>query len=328
MADFTWLLNLAKFLHSCKLYRREDAREEDARGRRKLLRLSQVDLGIVADIQATGLTLDLGIAADQGMGQDDIVEVGKGADDGIFNNGVIDAGLFTDSHIGANDRVTDIATGSDAYRLNDNSILELVLRGDGPAELFEELGIGFQQGFLFPAIEPVLYFEGMEFRAVADHAFDGIGEVVFAVAGDLVTDIILQAVEKGAGLLDAVDPYQGHIGFGDLGLLHYPFDTVIVFQLGHPEITGVIHPFYPQQGAWVIQDFLYIVFADGIPQNDKYLVFPYDPPGKEYRMPDAMPFVLDDEMDGELGIFLFDKILDLFAEIADDENKLMDTGLH
>jgi hypothetical protein len=48
------------------------------------LRLAEVDLGIVADVEASGLALDLGIAADEGMGEDDIVQVGERAYDRIF----------------------------------------------------------------------------------------------------------------------------------------------------------------------------------------------------------------------------------------------------
>ena len=52
--------------------------------RRAGLRLPEVDLGIVADIEASGLALYLGIAADEGMGKDDIVQVGERAYDRIF----------------------------------------------------------------------------------------------------------------------------------------------------------------------------------------------------------------------------------------------------
>ena len=48
------------------------------------LRLSEVDLGVVADIEASGLALYLGVAADEGMGEDDIVQVGERAYDRIF----------------------------------------------------------------------------------------------------------------------------------------------------------------------------------------------------------------------------------------------------
>jgi hypothetical protein len=80
-----------------------------------------------------------------------------------------------------------------------------------PAEFLQQFGIGLQQGLLFTAIEPVLHFKRMEFDAAADHAFDGIGEVVLAITGDLVAYIGLQTVEKNAGLPDAVNADQGHI---------------------------------------------------------------------------------------------------------------------
>jgi hypothetical protein len=51
-------------------------------GRRS--RLTQVDFGIVTNVQAAGLSLYLGIAADQRMGKYDIVEIGEGADNGIL----------------------------------------------------------------------------------------------------------------------------------------------------------------------------------------------------------------------------------------------------
>ena len=47
-------------------------------------RLPKINLGIVTDIQAPRLALDLGITADEGMSEDDIVEVGERAYDGIF----------------------------------------------------------------------------------------------------------------------------------------------------------------------------------------------------------------------------------------------------
>src|SRR5690349_12041675 len=40
-------------------------------------RLTQIDLGVVADVEAAGFAFDLGVAANEGMGQHNVVEVGK-----------------------------------------------------------------------------------------------------------------------------------------------------------------------------------------------------------------------------------------------------------
>jgi len=205
---------------------------------------AQVDLGVVPDIEATGFALYLGVAADQGVGKDDIIEVGEAADDGIFQDGIIDPGLFPDGDIGTYDGVADIAARGDTDGLDDDGILELVLGRDGPAELLEQLGIGLEQRLLLTAVEPVLHFEGPELYVTADHAFDGVGEVVFPIAGDLVTDVGFQTIEKHLRFADAIDADQGHIGLGDLGLLHYPFDLALIGQFGYPEIAGIVDPFY------------------------------------------------------------------------------------
>src|ERR1700755_384944 len=130
------------------------------------------------------------------MSEDDIVEIGETADDGVLKNRVIDPGLFANGYIGTDYRVADITAGSDADRLDDDGVLELVLRGDSAAKLFQKLGIGFQQCFFFPAVEPVLHLEGPKLDTAADHAFDSIGEIVFPIAGDIITDVGFEAIEK------------------------------------------------------------------------------------------------------------------------------------
>lgn len=97
----------------------------------------EVDLCIIADIKAAGFPLDLGVTAYEGMGQDDIVKVGKGADNGIFEDRVVDPGLFADGHVGTHDGIADIAARGDAYRLDDDRIFELVFRSDSTAEFLQ-----------------------------------------------------------------------------------------------------------------------------------------------------------------------------------------------
>ena len=291
-------------------------------------RLPEIDLGIVADIEAPGFALYFGITAYQGMGEDDIVEVGKRPDDGIFEDGIVDAGLFADGNVWTDDGVADVAAGCDTDGLNDDGIFELVFRSDRPAELLEEFGIGFQEGFFFTAVEPILDLEGSKFYVAADHAFDGVGEVVFAITGDVVANIGFQAIEKNAGLADAVYADQSHIGFGDLGLLDYPFDAAVVFEFGHPEVAGVIHSFHAKQGMGLAEYVLYVVFADGVAQNNKDLIFPDDVPGQQYGVAYALTFVLIDEMSRQLRVFLFDEVLDLLTKIAYDKDELGDTGFH
>ena len=156
--------------------------------------------GIVTDVQAAGLPFYFGVAADEGMGKHNIVGVSKGAGNGVFDNRIIDAGLFADGDVGSYDGITDVAARSNADGLKDDGILELVLRGDGAAEFLEQFGIGLQQGLFFAAIEPILHLEGAKFYAAADHAFDGVGEVVLAIAGHVVADIGFQAIEKNIHL--------------------------------------------------------------------------------------------------------------------------------
>jgi hypothetical protein len=262
------------------------------------------------------------------MGEDDIVEVGEGAYDGVFQDGIINACLFADGHVWADDGVADVAAGCDADGLDDDGVFELVFRSDRPAELLKEFGIGFQQGLLFTTVEPVLHFEGAEFYVTADHAFDGVSEVVLAITGHVVANVGFQTIEKNTGLPNAVYADQGHIGLGDLGLLHYPFDAAIVFQFGDPEVAGVIHPFHAKQGVGLAEHVLYIIFADGVAQDNKDFVISNDMAGEQYGMADALSFVLIDEMGRQLRVFLFDEILDLLAKIAYDKNKLGDTGFH
>src|ERR1700722_18246044 len=69
--------------------RRVDARRAWGRAAIWVSRFPQIDLGIVADIEASGFAFYLGIAADQGMRQNDVIEVGKGADNGILYNGIV-----------------------------------------------------------------------------------------------------------------------------------------------------------------------------------------------------------------------------------------------
>ena len=262
------------------------------------------------------------------MGKDDIVEVGEGADNGVFDNGIIDAGFFADGHVGSDYGITDVAARSDADGLKDDGILELVLRGNGAAEFLEQFGIGLEKSLFFAAVEPILDFKGMEFDAAADHAFDGVGKVVFPVAGDLIADIGLQAIEQCIGLPDAVDADQGHIRLGYLGFFDDALDAAVVLQFGHPEIPGVVDPFYAQKGMGLIEHILYLVFADGVAEYDEDLVLPDDASGEENGMTDALAFVLVNKMNRQLGIFLPYEVLDLFSQVTYDKDKFVDSGFH
>src|SRR6185437_5117080 len=144
----------------------------------------------------------------------------------------------------------------------------------------------------------------------------------------MVPDIVFQTVEQNLRFLDTIDAYQGHVGFGDLRFLHHPFDAAVVFELRHAEIPGVVDSFYAQQGMRLAEDIFYIVFANSVAQYDKDLVVTDDLPGEQYGVADALPLVLIDEMRRELRIFLFDEVLDLFPEIAYDEDEFGDTGFH
>lgn len=288
----------------------------------------QIDLGIVADIQAAGFSFYFGVASNEGMGKYDVIEIGKGADDRVLYNGVVDPGLFSNGDVGADDGVTDVTAGGDTDGLDDNGVLELVIRSNGTAEFLQEFGIGFQECLFFAAIEPVGDLEGAEFYVVADHAFDGVGEVVLSVAGHMIADIVLQTVEEDGRFPDTVDAHEGHIRLGDLGFFHHPLDAAVVFQFGNAKVPGVIDSFDTQQGMGLTQDIFYVVFADGVAQDDKYLILADDAAGEQYGMANALAFVLNDKMGCQLGIFLFDKVLYLLPEIAYDEDKFCDTGFH
>ena len=262
------------------------------------------------------------------MSEDNIIQIGKGADDGVLYNGVVDACFLPDGYIGAYDGIADVAARCNANGLNNNGILKLVLGGDSAAEFLQQFGVGFEKGLLFATVEPVLHLEGPEVDPAADHTFDGIGKVVFTIAGDMVTKIVLETVEEGVRFADPVDADQCHIGLRDLGFLHHPADAAVVFQLGNPEIAGIVDTFDTQQGLGLAEDVPDIIFADGVTQDNKYFVFAHDAAGKQDGVADALPLVLNYKMSRQLGIFLLDKVLDLFTKIAYNKDKLGDSGFH
>ena len=105
-------------------------------------------------------------------------------------------------------------------------------------------------------------------------------------------------------------------------------DVTVIFQLRNAKIPGVIDPFHTQHRLGLGQHFLYIVFADGIAEDNEHLIFADDTAGKEDGMADALSFVLIHKMRGQLRIFLADKVLDLFSQIAYNKDKFVDSGLH
>ncbi len=142
---------------------------------------AEVDGRIIADIQAPVYALYLGIAADEGIAQYNLEEVGIGPDDGILYNGMIEGSMLPDGHVGTDDGVFDIATLGNIYRGNDNGIFVRVVFKRIAAEFFQQRGIRFQQCFLTAAVEPVLHLERLEFGPALYHAFQRIGEVELAV---------------------------------------------------------------------------------------------------------------------------------------------------
>ena len=120
---------------------------------------AQIYFRIVANIQASAFSFYFGIAADQRMGEHDIIEVGKGADDGIFDDRIIYTGFFANGHIGADDRIFNITSGCNAHGMNDDGIFHLVIRRNTASEFFQKFGIRFEQRFFLSAIKPVLHFE-------------------------------------------------------------------------------------------------------------------------------------------------------------------------
>jgi hypothetical protein len=78
-------------------------------------------------------------------------------------------------------------------------------------------------------------------------------------------------------------PTRAIFDLGIWGFLHDPVDAAVVFQLGHPEIPGIIDSFDAQQGMRLIENVLYIIFADSIAQHNKDFVVPYDMPRSAVR---------------------------------------------
>lgn len=106
--------------------------------------LAQINIGVIANIQSSCFTTYAGITANDGVIQYNIEQVGVRPDDRIFYDGRIDGGALANGYIGSNDGVADIATSTNAYRLNNDRVFICLRRHNAATKLAQQRGIAFQ----------------------------------------------------------------------------------------------------------------------------------------------------------------------------------------
>lgn len=120
---------------------------------------TEVDGGIIPDIQAAVNSFNLGIAATRELLITISKKIGVRTYDGVFDNGMVEGCMFANGNIGTyHSRILNITTLCNVHRGNDDRI-RMIVRGCITTEFFKQGCIRLQQGFFTPAIEPVLYFE-------------------------------------------------------------------------------------------------------------------------------------------------------------------------
>ena len=292
-----------------------------------LLSLPQVDICIITDVQRPGLAADAGIAANQGKIKHNVKKVGKRADNGILDDGGIYDRMISDCGVGANNGILDAAFLADTYRLDKDRVLVLGNELRVGTKLFQQRGIGLQQGLPLSAVKPAVYLEGVELRPLFYHAVKGISNAEFAVGFDALLDIGLQALIKEVGLLELVNAYKVHIRVRDLGLFHKVGDVAFTVDLRHTEVARIINLAHADHGAFIPDHFLYVIITNGISKYDDRFIAVHYVAGEAHGMANALPVVLVNEMSSDGGIICFYVILDLFTQVTHDKNKLVDSGI-
>lgn len=276
--------------------------------------------GVVTDVDFVRVARNRGVVADNRAVDHDVGHLCACADDGVPYDGIGNDCLFADGGVWSDDGVLDARAVGNEHRLVDDAA-GVWFCGDCFPE--KDL-VGGKQGFGFAAVVPAVDGEDRERFSAFDHQLQGVGELVLALGLDLMVDEMFDGAEKRSGFLQVVEAHDGEVADRSIGFFDQLPDAAS-FGDCNAESAGIVHLPDSEGGDGALYDGLKIDVEDGVAEDDEQRVLFFD---EGLAHPDgvgeAEPFGLVDE--GELDVIVFfQPLLDHVAEIADDDDGLIDS---
>ena len=123
--------------------------------------LAVVYFRVIPNIQRVVHAPERGVGAHNAVVHHGRAQLGVGADDGVAQDAVVNDGFVPDGHVGPDDGVRNLAAAPDADGWNNHGIRKLrVVAALQKLGAVEQAGVGFEQGFLAAAVEPVVHRAG------------------------------------------------------------------------------------------------------------------------------------------------------------------------
>jgi len=126
------------------------------------------------------------------------------ANNRIFDNGGFYFHMVADGGMWPDDGVADFAILADTHRMDDDGVVKFGEIAGSIAFVVEQKGIGFKQGFLFAAIEPLVHGNSRKWDALFNHAHEAVGEWEFAIGANVIFYIVAERFYKRIHLPDHV----------------------------------------------------------------------------------------------------------------------------